>query len=82
MTADTPLDTWCATSTTWSAALGIDGVGLGSDFDGATIPAEIGDVAGLPKLVEAFRAGGYDEETIRKICRDNWLSVLRRTWGG
>ena len=31
--------------------LGIDGVALGSDFDGAPIPAEIGDAAGLQKLV-------------------------------
>ena len=42
--------------------IGIDRVGLGSDFDGATIPKEIGDVAGLPNLVEALRAAGYDDD--------------------
>ena len=61
--------------------VGVDGVGLGSDFDGATIPAEIGDVAGLPRLVDAMRRHGYDEATQRKLCYENWVNVLERTWG-
>lgn len=61
--------------------VGTEGVGLGSDFDGAQIPAEIGDVRGLPRLVEAMRRHGYDDETMRKICSENWISVLERTWG-
>ena len=44
--------------------LGEDHVGLGSDFDGATIPQGIGDVAGLPNLLDAFRAHGYGEALI------------------
>lgn len=60
--------------------LGIDGVALGSDFDGAMIPAEIGSAAGLPKLVEGLRAAGYGDVEIDKICRANWLRVLRTTW--
>jgi membrane dipeptidase len=81
MNADTPLEQMVRHADHLLGILGADGVGLGSDFDGAVIPAAIGDVAGLPRLVEAFRSAGYDEETIRKICRDNWVSVLRRTWG-
>jgi membrane dipeptidase len=61
--------------------VGVDGVGLGSDFDGATIPAEIGDVRGLPRLVDAMRRHGYDEATLRKLCYENWVNVLERTWG-
>jgi membrane dipeptidase len=61
--------------------VGVDGVGLGSDFDGATIPAAIGDARGLPRLVEAMRQHGYDEATLRKLCFENWVSVLERTWG-
>jgi membrane dipeptidase len=61
--------------------VGVDGVGLGSDFDGATIPAAIGDARGLPRLVEAMRQHGYDKATLRKICWENWVGVLRRTWG-
>jgi membrane dipeptidase len=61
--------------------VGVDGVGFGSDFDGATIPAAIGDARGLPRLVEALRRHGYDEPTLRKICHENWVGVLERTWG-
>jgi membrane dipeptidase len=60
--------------------LGEDGVGLGSDFDGAEVPEEIGDCAGLPVLVQAMREHGYGEELINKICFDNWINVLGRTW--
>jgi membrane dipeptidase len=60
--------------------LGIEGVALGSDFDGAPIPAEIGDAAGLQKLVAALGAAGYGEADLGKICRENWLRVLRSAW--
>lgn len=60
--------------------LGIDGVALGSDFDGTTIPAAIGDAAGLPNLVDALRMHGYDDAALRKIAYENWLRILRRTW--
>ncbi|MBA3518325.1 MAG: membrane dipeptidase, partial [Rhizobiales bacterium] len=46
------------------------------------IPAAMGSVAGLPKLVEAFRAAGYDEATLKQLCLENWLRVLERTCGG
>ena len=58
--------------------LGENGVALGSDYDGCMLPAEIGDVTGLPRLVAAMRQAGYDEELILRICRDNWLDTLDR----
>ena len=61
--------------------LGIDNVGLGSDFDGATMPAAIGDVTGLPVLIETLRGRGYDDAALRKIGHENWIAVLERTWG-
>src|SRR5690606_1122187 len=61
--------------------LGEDRVGLGSDFDGATLPADIGDVAGLPRLIDALRAHGYDEPLLQKLAHGNWLALLSRTWG-
>lgn len=64
------------------ARLGEDGVALGSDFDGATLPAPIGDVAGLPALTAAMAAHGYDSGLIDKICHANWLNLLQRLWGG
>jgi membrane dipeptidase len=60
--------------------VGEAGVGFGSDFDGARIPAELENAAGLPKLVEIMRARGYGEPLIEKICFKNWLRVLERTW--
>ena len=42
---------------------------------------EIGDAAGLPRLVEAMRRHGYGEALVAKLCRGNWMRVLARTWG-
>lgn len=60
--------------------LGEDGVALGSDFDGAMIPAEIHDAQGLPNLRSAMEKHGYNAELMSKICHGNWLRVLELTW--
>jgi membrane dipeptidase len=60
--------------------MGIDHVAFGSDFDGATIPEELGGVTGLPKLVGALRDAGYDEGAVAKLTHGNWLRVLDATW--
>lgn len=60
--------------------IGVGHVALGSDFDGATMPAELGDVAGLPRLLAVLRTHGYDEDTLRKITHQNWVRVLEQTW--
>ncbi len=78
---DTPLEEMIRHMDHLIEHVGVDGVGLGSDFDGATIPAEIGDVRGLPRLVDTMRRHGYDEATLRKLCYENWVNVLERTWG-
>ena len=61
--------------------LGEDRVGLGSDFDGATVPKGIGDVTGQQALLQAMREHGYGEALLRKIAHENWFRVLERTWG-
>lgn len=61
--------------------LGEDHLGLGSDFDGATLPKGIGDVVGQQALLQAMRDHGYGEALIRKIAHENWFAVLERTWG-
>jgi membrane dipeptidase len=78
--ADTPLDVMVHQIDYLVERLGIDRVGLGSDFDGATMPLELGDVSGLPKLVAALRSRGYDDEALRKLAHENWVRVLRKTW--
>ena len=63
------------------AHLGEDHLGLGSDFDGATLPQGIGDVTGLPALQKAMEDHGYGGALMTKLCHENWLALLDRTWG-
>jgi membrane dipeptidase len=60
---------------------GEDCVGLGSDFDGARIPAFIGNVTGVSNLIDAMRKAGFDDTLTEKIAYKNWLRVLQLTWG-
>jgi len=61
--------------------MGVDHVGLGSDFDGTTVSAEVRDAAGLPNLVQALADRGYAGDDLRKLLNGNWVRVLRDTWG-
>jgi membrane dipeptidase len=61
--------------------MGVDHVAFGSDFDGATMPDELGGIAGLPTLVDALRAAGHGDDAVEKITHGNWLRVLADTWG-
>jgi len=79
---DTPLETMVRHVDYLVERLGEDRVGFGSDFDGATMPRPVGDAAGLPALLDALRAHGFDEPLLRKLAHENWVRVLRQTWGG
>lgn len=79
--ADTSIDLMVRHVDALVEAVGEDGVALGSDFDGAMMPAAIGDVTGVPKLLRALLDKGYGEPLVRKIALDNWLSVIERTIG-
>ena len=60
--------------------IGIGHVAFGSDFDGAIMPLDLGDVTGMPKLLQALRDHGYDEDALCKITHENWVRILRKTW--
>jgi membrane dipeptidase len=77
---DTPMDEICRHAAYIADRIGIEHVALGSDFDGALMPQELGDAAGLQKLLERFIARGFDDDALRKIAHENWLRVLRETW--
>ena len=79
---DTPLETVVRHVDYLVERVGIDRVGFGSDFDGAKVPGDIEDVAGLPSLLAALRDAGYDEASLRKLAHENWVRVLRSTWRG
>jgi len=56
--------------------VGPDHVGLGSDFDGATMPEGMDDCTHLPKITEALMRKGYSDGDIRKILGGNILRVM------
>jgi len=56
--------------------VGPDHVGLGSDFDGASMPDGMDDVTHLPLITDALLKKGYSETDIRKILGENTLRVL------
>jgi membrane dipeptidase len=62
--------------------VGVEHVALGSDFDGARVPGDLKDAAGLPKLIGALGEDGFDDAALRLITHENWQRVLRATWKG
>jgi membrane dipeptidase len=62
--------------------VGIERIGFGSDFDGAKVPEAIGDVSGLGSLRDALTSRGFSDDVMSKLCQENWIDVLERTWGG
>ncbi len=78
--ADTPLADLARHVIYIAERIGVEHVALGSDFDGAQMPRELGDAAGLPKLIAELRAQGLDDAALRKVAHENWLRVLGRTW--
>jgi membrane dipeptidase len=78
---DTPLDMVLRHLDHLLARLGEAGVAIGSDLDGAPMPAAIGSAAGLPALAAAMRRAGYGAALIARILHGNWIDLLRRTIG-
>lgn len=57
--------------------VGIDHVGIGSDFDGVqVVPADLSSVADLPNLTKELLKRGYSESDIDKILGGNMLRVM------
>jgi membrane dipeptidase len=58
--------------------VGVDYVGLGSDFDGIeSPPKELDDVTTYPLITKALVEKGYSEKDIDKILGGNFLRVLK-----
>jgi membrane dipeptidase len=56
--------------------VGVDHVGIGSDFDGANMPYGMENAAQLPKITEALLAKGYSEGDVQKILGENTLRLM------
>ena len=78
--ADTPLTVVLRHVEHLLEFLGPGGVAIGSDLDGALLPAAIGDAGGLGSLVAALEGQGYGPELVSRLCCGNWLDVLGRCW--
>ena len=55
---------------------GVDHVGLGSDFDGASMPVGMDDASMLPKITAGLLARGYADGDVKKILGENLLRVM------
>jgi len=78
---DTPLELIVEHARYVADRIGVAHVALGSDFDGAPIPAPLGDVTGMPRLLDALAASGFSRNEIAAIAWDNWRRVLAAWWG-
>jgi membrane dipeptidase len=79
--ADTPVSSIAAHARYVAEVAGVEAVALGSDFDGATMPAALGDVTGLPAVLDALRAAGFAEAELPGVAGGHWRRVLEATWG-
>lgn len=58
--------------------IGVDHVGLGSDFDGVnSLPQQLDDITTMPLITKELLARGYSKKDIRKILGGNFLRVLK-----
>jgi membrane dipeptidase len=60
--------------------VGIEHVGLGSDFEGVgdALPKGLKDVSDYPNLIYELLKIDYTDDDIRKICSENFLGVWSR----
>jgi membrane dipeptidase len=79
-TGDTPMAVIVEHACYVAERIGVRHVALGSDFDGAIIPDELGDVAGMPKLIDALGTAGFDSQELEAIAWGNWRRVLDAWW--
>ena len=58
--------------------IGVDHIGIGSDFDGInSAPRELNDVTNMPLITEELLKRGYSKKDITKILGGNFIRVLK-----
>jgi membrane dipeptidase len=77
---DTPLELIATHVRYVAERIGVAHVALGSDFDGATIPSSLGDVSGIPKVLDALALAGFSAAEIDSIAWENWRRTLASWW--
>jgi membrane dipeptidase len=57
--------------------IGVDHVGIGSDYDGVnSLPQQLDDITAMPLITKELLARGYPKKDIRKILGENFLRVF------
>ena len=79
-TADTPIELIARHARYVADRIGVRHVAFGSDFDGTTIPAAVGDAAGMPRVLDALRDAGFTDAELVEIGWNNWRRVLAAWW--
>ncbi len=63
--------------------IGVNGVGIGSDFDGIeSPPLGLDDVSYLPNLTKGLKERGYSNKDIKKILGENFLRIFKQAQAG
>lgn len=78
---DTPVELIAQHARYVADRIGPEHVALGSDFDGATIPAALGGVEGMAGLLDLLGSeGGFSDAELDAIAWGNWRRVLGDWW--
>lgn len=78
--SDTPIELIARHASYIAHRIGVEHVGIGSDFDGATIPDAVGDVAGMPRVLQALGDAGFSSDEVAAIAWGNWRRILDAWW--
>jgi membrane dipeptidase len=76
---DTPIEVIARHARYVADRIGASHIALGSDFDGATLPAGL-DAAAMPSVLEALADAGFTPDEISDIAWGNWRRVLAAWW--
>jgi membrane dipeptidase len=79
--ADTPLSRIADHARYVAERCGVEHVALGSDFDGATMPADVPDASAYQGVLAALEAAGFADHEVDQIAWGNWRRVLAAAWG-
>jgi membrane dipeptidase len=78
--ADTPTELIVRHARHVADRIGVEHVALGSDFDGTEVPDALGDIRGVPALLEEFSRHGFTPAEIEAIAWGNWRRTLAACW--
>jgi len=60
--------------------VGVEYVGIGSDFDGAAMPEDLQDASMVPEIKKELSRRGYERDDIEKILGENTMRVMKEAW--